>query len=78
MQHLCTVHFPDCRSIDRSTDREGLLNLGEFSCKTNGEDWNLAKSEIDQSKIKWATNISIPFKSEGTDDIVPAHLQYGV
>jgi hypothetical protein len=28
-----------------------------------------------QSKIKWAINIFKPFKSAGTDDIIPALLQ---
>jgi hypothetical protein len=38
----------------------------------------LAKIVINQSKIRWALNTFKPFKSAGTDEIVPAHLQQGM
>jgi hypothetical protein len=44
----------------------------------NRRDWNLAKNVINQSKITWALSIFKPFKSAGTDGIVPALLQQGI
>jgi hypothetical protein len=41
-------------------------------------DWNLAKLVINQSKIRWALSTFKPYKSAGTDEIVPALLQQGV
>jgi hypothetical protein len=41
-------------------------------------DWDLAKCKISQSKIRWALSTFKPFKSAGTEGIVPALLQQGV
>jgi hypothetical protein len=43
----------------------------------NRGDWNLARRMINQSKIRWALGTFKPFKSVGTDGIVPATLQHG-
>jgi hypothetical protein len=45
--------------------------------RTNRADWNLARVIINQAKIRWALNTFKPFKSAGTDEIVPALLQHG-
>jgi hypothetical protein len=42
------------------------------------EDWELTKKNIDQSKIRWVISTFKPFKSAGTDGIVPAVLQQGI
>jgi hypothetical protein len=42
------------------------------------EDWELSKKVTDLSKITWAISKFKPFKSAGTDGIVPALLQQGV
>jgi hypothetical protein len=42
------------------------------------EDWELSKKVTDQSKIRWAISTFKPFKSAGTDGIVPALLQQRV
>jgi hypothetical protein len=40
-------------------------------------DWNLAKQVINRSKVRWVLSTLKPFKSDGTDGIVPALLQQG-
>jgi hypothetical protein len=50
--------------------------VGTFTA--HREDWEVSKRIIDQSKIKWAINTLKPFKSAGTDEIVPALLQQEV
>jgi hypothetical protein len=40
-------------------------------------DWNLARRVINQPKIRWALGTFKPFKSAGTDGIVPVLLQQG-
>jgi hypothetical protein len=75
LQELCTVHFPDSRLTDGSTDDQGKSDMGGRFCRTNTKDWNLARRVIDQSKVKWAINTFKPLKSTGTDEIVPALLQ---
>jgi hypothetical protein len=44
--------------------------------RMNRGDWNLVRKVIDQSR-KWAIGSFRPFKSAGTDEIVPALLQHG-
>jgi hypothetical protein len=50
--------------------------VGTFTA--HREDWELSKRIIDQSEIKLAINTLKPFKSAGTDEIVPALLQQEV
>jgi hypothetical protein len=77
-KELFRVHFPDSKLIDESYDGQGQLNLGICGRIMNRGDWNLAKRVINQSKIKWALGTFKPFKSAGTDGIVPALLQQGM
>jgi hypothetical protein len=44
----------------------------------NRGDWNQAINVINQSKIRWTLGTFKPFKSAGTDEIVPALLQQGM
>jgi hypothetical protein len=78
LKQLFRVHFPDSKLIDDSGDGEGQQNLGICECITNRGDWDLAKCVINQSKIRWALSTFKPFKSVGTDGIVPALLQQGM
>jgi hypothetical protein len=78
MKRLHSCVSPESVLIDDSTDGQGQQNLDVCSSRTNRGDWNLAKIVINQSKIKWALNTFKPFKSAGTDEIVPALLQQGV
>jgi hypothetical protein len=78
LKELCRVHFLDCRPVDWLTDGQGQSNLGACSCKTNRQDWKLARRVTELSKIKWAINMFRPFKSAATDDTVPAILKNGV
>jgi len=55
---------------------EWQANLKAFAAHM--EDWELSKKVTDQSKIRWAISIFIPFKSAGTDGIVFALLQQEV
>jgi hypothetical protein len=75
---LFRVHFPESVLIDDSIDGQGQQNLDACRSRTNRGDWNLAKIAINQSKIRWALNTFKPFKSAGTDEIVPTLLQQGV
>jgi hypothetical protein len=78
LEELFRVHFPESVLIDDSTDGQKQQNLDVCRSRTNRGHWNLAKIVINQSKIRWALNTFKPFKSAGTDVIVPAFLQQGV
>jgi hypothetical protein len=58
-------------------NEQGQQNLGTCKHITNRGDRNLARRVINQSKIRWALGILKPFKSAGTDGIVPVLLQQG-
>jgi hypothetical protein len=72
------VHFPDSKLIDDDSD-DGRSQQNLDACRhiTNRGDWNLAKHVINQSKSRWALGTFKPYKSVGTDGIVPALLQQG-
>jgi hypothetical protein len=74
LRELFRVHLPDSKLID-SGDGQDQQNLGICERITNRGDWELAKRVINQSKIRWALSTFKPFKSVGTDGIVPALLQ---
>jgi hypothetical protein len=75
LKEVFRVHFPDSKLIDDSyDDGQGQHNLGICKCITNGGDWNLARCMNNQSKIRWALGTFKPFKSAGTDGIVPVLL----
>jgi hypothetical protein len=76
LRELYRVHFPGAAAGEAIVLRQGQPNLGTFTA--HREDWELSKRIIDQSKIKWAINTLNPFKSAGTDEIVPALLQQEV
>jgi hypothetical protein len=78
LEELFRVHFPESVLIDDSTDGQGQQNLDVCRRRTNRGDWNLAKIVINQSKIRWVLSTFKPFKSAGTDEIVPALMQQGV
>jgi hypothetical protein len=78
LKELFGVHFPDSKLIDDSNDREGQQNSDVYGRTTNRGDWNLAKRVKNQSKIGRELGIFKPFKSSGTDGIVPALLQQGM
>jgi hypothetical protein len=59
-------------------DGQGQQNLDVCRHGTNRGDWNLARNVINQSKIRWALDTFKPFKSAGTDEIVPTLLQQGM
>jgi hypothetical protein len=75
---LFRVHFPDSKLIDDScNDGQGQQNLGIREHIRNRGDWNLTRHMTNQSKIRWAFSTLKPFKSAGTDGIIPALLQHG-
>jgi hypothetical protein len=69
LNELFRVHFPD------SNNGQGQQILHVCGHITNRGHWNLAKRVINQSKIRWALGTFKPFKSAGTDGIVPILLQ---
>jgi hypothetical protein len=75
LKELFRVHFPDSKLIDDSYDNgQGQQNLGICERITNRGDWNLARHVNNQSKIRWVLGTYKPFKSGGTDGIVPVLL----
>jgi hypothetical protein len=77
-KELFRVHFPDSKLIDDSGDGQDQQNLTICERITNRGDWDLAKRVINHSKIRWSLSTFKPFKSAGTDGILPALLQQGV
>jgi hypothetical protein len=77
LSDMFRVHFPDSLLIDDLDNGQGQQNLDISRSKTNSADWDLAKVLIIQSSIKWALGTFKPYKSAGTDGIVPALLQHG-
>jgi hypothetical protein len=78
LKELFRVHFPNSKMIDDSYDNgQGQQNLGICKRITNRGDWNLARRMINQSKIRWALGTFKPFKSAGTDGIVPVLFKQG-
>jgi hypothetical protein len=76
LRELYRVHFPGSAAGETTELRQGEPNLGTFIA--HREDWELSKTIINQSKIKWAINTFKSLKSAGTDEIVPTLLQQGV
>jgi hypothetical protein len=75
LEELFRVHFPHSKPIDDSCgNRQGQQNLGNCDRIMHMADWNLAKSVINQSRIRWALGTLKPFKAAGTGEIVPALL----
>jgi hypothetical protein len=77
LSELFRVHFPDSLLIGDLENGQGRQNLDVRRVETNRADWDLAKVLITQSRIKWALDTFKPYKSAGTDGIVPALLQHG-
>jgi hypothetical protein len=63
---------------DDSKDGQGQQNLDICRRMKYRGNWNMARNKINQSKIRWALCTLKPFKSAGTDEIVPAFLQQGL
>jgi hypothetical protein len=63
LEGLFRVHFPESVLIENSIDGQGQQNLEVCRCRTNRGDWNLARTVINQSKIRWALGTFKPFKS---------------
>jgi hypothetical protein len=76
MRELHRVHFLGSAGEEVTLEGQRQPNLRAFAAQR--EDWELSKKVIDLSKIRWAISIFKPFKSAGTDGIVPALLQQGV
>jgi hypothetical protein len=76
LRELYRVHFPRAAAGEAIVLRQEQPNVGTFTAHRG--DWEMSKRIIDQSKIKWAINTLKPFKSAGTDKIVPALLQQEV
>jgi hypothetical protein len=76
LRELYRVHFPGSAGEEVTLEGQGQPNLRAFAA--HREDWELSKRAVDQSKISWVISTFKPFKSAGTDGIVPALLQQGV
>jgi hypothetical protein len=76
LRELYRVHFSGSAGEETTLEGQGQPNLRAFAA--HREDWELSKKDIDQSKIRRAISTFKPFKSAGTDGIVPALLQQGV
>jgi hypothetical protein len=76
LKELYRVHFPGSDAGETTWQRQGQPTLRTFTA--HREEWELSKRVTDRSKIRQAINTLNPFKSAGTDEIVPAVLQQGV
>jgi hypothetical protein len=76
LRELHRVHFPESAGEEVTLEGQRKPNLRAFAA--HREDWELSKKVNDQSKIRWAISTLKPFKSAGTDGIVPALLQQEV
>ena len=72
LRELYRVHFPGSAGEEVTLEGQGQPNLRAFAA--HREDRELSKRVIDQSKIRWVISTFKPFKSAGTDGIVPALL----
>jgi hypothetical protein len=77
LSELFRVHFPDSLLTDDLDNGPGHQNLDTSRGRTNRADWDLAKVLITQSRNKWTLDTFKPYKSTGTDGIVPELLQHG-
>lgn len=78
LKQLFKVHFPGSKVLNQTGIEQESSNTIGTKYRTNRDDWLLAKSVINQSKIKWAIGTFKPFKSPGSDGIIPAFLQQGI
>jgi hypothetical protein len=78
MKELFRVYFHDSRLADDSCDGQGQQNLDVRRCIIIRGDWNLTNHAINQSNMIRELGSFKPFKSAGTDEIVPALLQQRV
>jgi hypothetical protein len=74
LKELFRAHFPYSKFTDYSDNGHGQLNLDVFRKRTKRRDWNLARNVTSQSNIRWVLDMFKPFKSVGTDELVPAIL----
>lgn len=44
----------------------------------SAEDWEVANRTVEDTKVTWAINTFLPFKSPGIDGVFPALLQWGL
>jgi hypothetical protein len=73
---LYRVHFPRSAGEEVTLEGQEQPNLTAFAA--HREDLELSKKVNDHSKIRWAISTFKPFKSAGTNGIVPALLQQRV
>jgi hypothetical protein len=85
LKELFRVHFPDLELTDDSNDGQGQQNLDVSGHKKEqgrtvpGQACNQSINQsINQSKIRWTLGTFKPFKSAGTDGIVPALQKQGM
>ena len=69
---LMQNHFPGC-TISPNPSWAPCTD-----CKPSDEAWHLAHKVVDGSRVTWAINNSLPFKSPGLDGIYPFLLQWGL
>jgi hypothetical protein len=75
LRKIYRVHFPGSAGEEGTLEEQGQPNLRVSAAH---RDWELSEKVIHQSKIRWAISTFKPFKSAGTDGIVPALFQPGV
>jgi ribonuclease HI len=72
IQLLMTTHFPGSTTTDETVWAEEVIQI------PSENDWEIAKSIVDENRIRWAISSFSPFKSPGPDGIYPALLQWGL
>jgi hypothetical protein len=69
---LLETHFPDSIEVDNCPEEWGQPDL-----EPNRVNRDLLQWTVNQTKLKWAINSFDPYKSAGSDLLIPAFLQQG-
>jgi hypothetical protein len=77
LEELFRVHFPGSVTIKESAGGWGGLEPEFPKWKGSRESWATSRKVIDYEKLKWAVFSFQPYKSPGSDRIMPVMLQQG-
>ncbi|XP_023310207.1 uncharacterized protein LOC111691494 [Anoplophora glabripennis] len=76
LELLLNTHFPGSRLLNHGDEYD--WNHQQRVTTGSRQNWEVAKTVVSQSRIRWAISSFDPFKSPGADGILPVLLQQGV
>jgi hypothetical protein len=77
LQELLRVHFPGSEIITEPPGGWDGLELESPAWRGTRDDWAVSKRVVTYDRLKWAVFSFQPYKSPGTDGIIPIMLQQG-